>query len=82
MTKKTKLLEKIINNPKNVSPKELETLLKQYQFQKETTNAGSHMKWRNKEKQITYMFPKRNPVKTPYIKNFLNILKAYFQTHF
>jgi hypothetical protein len=78
MPKGEKLLQKAEQNPKNVRFNELDTLLQQFGFEKIKTNAGSHFKWRNKEKLITYMCPRKNPVKSVYIKQLIKILKTHF----
>ena len=78
MSKKEKLLEKCILKPHDITFRELEALLRHFGFARLKTNAGSHFKWRNEEKVITYMVPRRNPVKPVYIKEFLLILRRSF----
>lgn len=76
MSSKEKLFLKALQNPKNISYQELETLLKQFGFKKVKTNAGSHFKWRHTEKNITYFAPRRNPMKSIYVKQLTTILKS------
>ena len=78
MTKREKLLQKALKAPKDFRFQDLESLLRQFGFRKIKTNAGSHFKWRHTEKMITYMAPKKNPVKQIYIKNLLKLLKVHF----
>lgn len=79
MTKKEKLLLKAIQNSKNIKVHELEVLLAQFDFKQIKTNAGSHLKWINHSKEITYMCPRKNPVKAIYIKQLIKILKLHFK---
>ena len=78
MSKKEKLLKKAIDQSKDFKFEELNILLKHFGFKKIKTNTGSHFKWRNNEKCITYMAPRKNPVKIIYIKNLVKILKIHF----
>lgn len=79
MTKRNKLFAKAINNPKNFKFRDLEALLNQFGFKRLKSNAGSHFKWRNEQKLLTFMAPRNNPVKTIYVKNLTRLLKVYFK---
>lgn len=78
MSKKEKLLQKAKENPHKIRFSELEALLKQHGFEQIPTNAGSHFKWRNYERDIMYSAPRKNPVKVIYIKRLLSLLETYF----
>lgn len=78
MTKHEKLLLKFILYPKNIQFHELETLLRQFGFHRIKTNAGSHMKWQNIQKDIRFSAPRKNPIKPAYIKKLIRMLNQYF----
>ena len=78
MSKKDKLLEKAKKYPKDFRFHDLESLLLQFGFKQVKTNEGSHFKWRHDSKMITYMAPRKNPVKVIYIKELLKILTIHF----
>ena len=71
MTKK--LLLKILSNPKNVSVKQFETLLKHYGYIKKRQR-GSHALYENEIIKDIFVFPHSRPVKKCYIKNFLKTI--------
>jgi predicted RNA binding protein YcfA (HicA-like mRNA interferase family) len=64
-----KILQKILQNKKNVSIREFETLLKHFGFYKKRQK-GSHGIYYNQEKKQQFNFPHNRPV-----KQFLNIIK-------
>ena len=64
MTKREKLFLKAQWHPENISFQELEVLLQHNGFRRVKTNSGSHLKWRQLEKDIVYMAPRRNPMKS------------------
>lgn len=78
MTKRQKLLDRLNTLPNDFTFNELEVILKQYGFIKVKTNAGSHFKWRNSEKNILYAAPRKNPIKKIYLKQLLEILLTHF----
>lgn len=78
MSKRRKLLEKALMNTKNVSFHEFQVLLKHFGFEQIKSNAGSHQKWRHEGKMITFMAPRRNPVKAIYIKSLVSLLQMHF----
>ena len=80
MSKKEKLLQRLRILPNDFSFHEFETILEQFGFKQDRTNAGSHFKWRNEEKNIVYAAPRKNPMKRIYLKQFLEILDLYFIT--
>lgn len=78
MSKKEKLFKRLQQVPSDFTFHELTTLLNYYSFEKQKTNAGSHFKWKNTEKNITYSAPRKNPMKKIYLKQLLDILIIYF----
>jgi predicted RNA binding protein YcfA (HicA-like mRNA interferase family) len=68
-----KILQKVLNNQKNVSIREFETLLRHFGFYKKRQK-GSHATYYNKEKNKYFRFPHQRPIKPCYINNFLNLL--------
>ena len=78
MSKKEKLLERLGTLPNDFRFDELETLLNQFGFAQVKTNAGSHFKWKNQEKNILYAAPRKNPMKRIYLKQLLEILEIHF----
>jgi len=78
MTKKGKLLAKILNNSKNVSLKKIELILISYEFEQETFSCGSHVIWKNYKENISFVFPRKNLVKEIYVKQLIKILKNIF----
>ena len=69
-----KILKKILQNKRNVSVREFETLLKHFGFEK-IRHKGSHACYFNSKKQKKFFFPHSRPVKECYIINFLRIIK-------
>lgn len=77
MSRKQKLLLKLINNPENVFFKELELLLNYYNFIN-IRNTGSHRIDKNKE--IIFVVPVHGKkVKSIYVKRFIEILRNNFR---
>lgn len=72
------LFDKISDNPKNVSVKDLETLLSQFWFLKKRQR-GSHAHYFNEEKSIFFSFPHKKPVKLCCVKNLLRIIKENYE---
>lgn len=77
MTKRDKLLLKAIEQPHKIQFYELETLLRQYGYERIKTNAGSHFKWYNQEKGLPFGCPHKNPVKSIYVKRLTNQIREY-----
>lgn len=78
MMSKDKLFNRLKLLPNDFKFKELENILQSYWFKKIKTNTWSHMKWKNENKNITYMAPRKNPMKIIYLKQSLEILNLYF----
>lgn len=78
MSKREKLLNKLKTLPSGFSFQQFELILKYYWFKKIKTNAWSHMKWRNSSKSITYIAPKKSPMKIIYLKQLLEIIETHF----
>ena len=72
------ILEEIKRNNKNVSVKDLETLLWQFWFVKKRQK-WSHAYYYNEEKNIFFWFPHKKPVKMCYIKILLNLIKENYE---
>lgn len=78
MSKKDKLLERLQSLPSDFRFEELQTLLQQLGFTQIKTNAGSHFKWKNMEKNILYAAPRKNPMKIIYLKQLIEIIEIHF----
>ena len=78
MSKKEKLFLKLKSLPNDFNFSELETLLKNFWFEKIKTNAWSHFKWIHRDKNVNFFAPRKNPMKKIYLKELLNILEIYF----
>jgi predicted RNA binding protein YcfA (HicA-like mRNA interferase family) len=75
MAKREKLLEKIRQNPKNVSFNDLRTLLMQHGFELKLTK-GSHHSFKGMiDGQPIYLtVPFNHPLKTVYVKQALELI--------
>jgi len=74
MTKRKKRLRKIFQNPKTVSFKELDQILKSFKFNVRQPKSGSsHYVYTKEEVQITVPF-KRPFVKEVYVKRVLELI--------
>ncbi len=73
MSKYDKLIEKMKNNPKNISFEELEKILKKEGYESINTG-GSHWVFR-KENEISITIPYKKPIKIIYVKKVLEILE-------
>src|SRR3989338_6688645 len=77
LMKREKLLQKAIVQPHKIRFHELETLLKQYGYKRIKTNAGSHFKWFNAEKDLPFRCPYQNPIKPIYVKELTHQIREY-----
>jgi len=77
MSKKEKLLQKALTNPKDFTFQDLETLLGHLGFRRIKTNAGSHMKWKNYENGTSFRAPYHDPVKRPYLKKLTKLIQNH-----
>lgn len=77
MTKRDKLLQRIRNNPKNVSFEDLRTLLEAYGFELDNVH-GSHHTFRNRIAGVgvKLVIPYKRPyVKPVYVKQALELIR-------
>lgn len=69
MTKKEKLWQKVLNNPRNVSLEDFESLIKSYGYIEE---GGKHPKAIIDNRTMPYK--RENPVKSYYVKELIQII--------
>lgn len=64
-----KLLKDILQNPKNVSFKDLDKLLKEMGYEvRQPSGGSSHYTYRKEGEQFVITIPKNQPVKLTYVK--------------
>ena len=79
MTKKQKRVRKLFQNPKNVSFKELDQVLKGFGFEVRQPGSGSsHYVYTKRELQISVPF-KRPFVKEVYVKRVLELIGENYE---
>ena len=75
MVKKEELYERIKRSPHNTSFKDLKKLLEKYGFILSNKTGGSHYSVRHPKLGYPIKpLPKRDPVKRPYIRDFLELI--------
>lgn len=76
LTKRDKLIKKMKTSPNNISPDEVEKVLKWIGFQKRRNNAGSHQVFKRKsDGKVFNLVLTNNPVKRYQVKELLMIIE-------
>jgi predicted RNA binding protein YcfA (HicA-like mRNA interferase family) len=80
MSKRDKLRRKLKNNPKGTKFSEIETLLLSFSFVRIRVTGSHHLfRYDDRERKINIVVPVHgNQVKTPYIKEVIDILDEHF----
>lgn len=73
MSRKDKVLQKMANNPKNISFEELKIILENSGYKGENSG-GSHWVFR-KDGEVSLTIPYKRPVKIIYVKRVLKALE-------
>ena len=77
MTKRDKQYQRIVNNPKDISFEELDSLLLSNGFKRHQPSGGSsHFIYRHQESHDKLTIPYKRPVKAIYVKQALAIIES------
>ncbi len=76
MTQREKLLQKLRNNPRNVSFETLDTLLQAFGFRLRT-GAGSHRSYRRENCPNVLTIPHSKPLDSRYVKLAIQFIDQY-----
>ena len=81
MSKREKRLQKIRQNPKDVSFDELKQLLQDYEFQLRRVTGSHHIfEYMLDEKRLKFILPLGRPVKTHYIKDAVRLIDQIIES--